>query len=772
MRKRYPELTANLAVEPAARVVRGRFRSAARTPRRSRSTVQEPKLAGVGAGAGTGKETSQRILQIARVIQIVFLIAVVILLAASTILIANTIRLSIFARRREIEVMKLVGATNWFVRGPFMLEGLLTGLAGLGRRGAPALRRQGDRASRDPRAHPGRPDVQALGVRVDGGDPHRGRARRRRARLGPDAAPLPAGLERWPRPGQAKWRLLRLLSTLRCADAAAARPTRRPAEAAEPLRRARRRPAHAVQAAERRIDDLAARRGACAPESRRRPPRARRTPARRTHALEVLAEQGRGVYAGPLRMLAQEAHRRLGERIGPRTSGSSPARSASTSARRSSARTVEMAPQAGERARARRGAVGRRPRARARPGRGCCSRASTATSSCSARSTRSRSCSARSPSSSSRSSSASSRSSSSASGRSGRSTPGTVVVAFSRKAVLALAGEVNRLHPGRVAVLYGAMPLASRREEIDRFLSGAADVCVATDVLGHGVNLPCETLLFAETTKFDGEERRDLLPWELAQIAGRAGRFGLVERGHVGVLAGLGWASRRPRDRRVGARAARPAARRPRRVPHRRRGADPAAALRPRRRRSARTSTPRSSPGTASRLREWAFESWLAVESLQPLRLRLAAVQRRLAERGRRLSLEDTWKLVNAPVDEDDARAARDARARGRRRPRRSGRSSPSCSTPARLRDASLEDAEQAGREASILRWFALQYPDVGGVTIERAAALEEAAAERVVARLRVEVESPTIGRCRSCGRSCAPWFPLCDRCVGIAARS
>jgi cell division transport system permease protein len=53
-----------------------------------------------------------------------------ILLAASTILIANTIRLSIFARRREIEVMKLVGATNWFVRGPFMLEGLLTGLAG------------------------------------------------------------------------------------------------------------------------------------------------------------------------------------------------------------------------------------------------------------------------------------------------------------------------------------------------------------------------------------------------------------------------------------------------------------------------------------------------------------------------------------------------------------------------------------------------------------------------------------------------------------------
>ena len=55
---------------------------------------------------------------------------VLVLLAASVILIANTIRLSIFSRRREIEVMKLVGATNWFVRGPFMLEGLLCGLVG------------------------------------------------------------------------------------------------------------------------------------------------------------------------------------------------------------------------------------------------------------------------------------------------------------------------------------------------------------------------------------------------------------------------------------------------------------------------------------------------------------------------------------------------------------------------------------------------------------------------------------------------------------------
>ncbi len=77
-----------------------------------------------------GKKTTKRVLRLASVIQIFFVIAVLLLLGASTLLIANTIRLSIFSRRREIEVMKLVGATNWFVRGPFMLEGLLCGLVG------------------------------------------------------------------------------------------------------------------------------------------------------------------------------------------------------------------------------------------------------------------------------------------------------------------------------------------------------------------------------------------------------------------------------------------------------------------------------------------------------------------------------------------------------------------------------------------------------------------------------------------------------------------
>ena len=87
------------------------------------------KAASSSAGESCSR-ISHRVLSVARYLWIVVLIAFIVLLISSTLLVANTIRLSIFARRREIEVMKLVGATNWFVRGPFMIEGLLEGLGG------------------------------------------------------------------------------------------------------------------------------------------------------------------------------------------------------------------------------------------------------------------------------------------------------------------------------------------------------------------------------------------------------------------------------------------------------------------------------------------------------------------------------------------------------------------------------------------------------------------------------------------------------------------
>ena len=60
----------------------------------------------------------------------VLLALTILLVTASTLLIANTIRLSLFARRREVEVMKLVGATDWFIRWPFVIEGIVVGAAG------------------------------------------------------------------------------------------------------------------------------------------------------------------------------------------------------------------------------------------------------------------------------------------------------------------------------------------------------------------------------------------------------------------------------------------------------------------------------------------------------------------------------------------------------------------------------------------------------------------------------------------------------------------
>jgi cell division transport system permease protein len=76
------------------------------------------------------REGADRLLRVASFIQWTGLGLILVLLVASLLLIANTIRLSIFARRREVEVMKLVGGTNWFIRWPFVIEGVICGLLG------------------------------------------------------------------------------------------------------------------------------------------------------------------------------------------------------------------------------------------------------------------------------------------------------------------------------------------------------------------------------------------------------------------------------------------------------------------------------------------------------------------------------------------------------------------------------------------------------------------------------------------------------------------
>src|SRR6188474_3620619 len=230
--------------------------------------------------------------------------------------------------------------------------------------------------------------------------------------------------------------------------------------------RARARAAHAVRRAERGISVLL-------PQRSTPPGRVVAhlgpTNSGKTHAaLQELAEKRSGVYAGPLRMLAQEAHRRLGEWIGAEHVGLVTGEERINEHAPVICSTVEMAPHAGKLLvldevqwadDPERGSAWTRlllageyrhilllgaveavplienafPDAEVR----FFERKAPLdwTGAVSFQSLR----------------------------------PGTVVVAFSRRAVLALAGELNRRHAGRVAVLYGAMPLASRRVEIDRF---------------------------------------------------------------------------------------------------------------------------------------------------------------------------------------------------------------------------------------------------------------------------------------------------------------
>jgi cell division transport system permease protein len=127
MRERYPELTQNLSSNPLPPAFEVTPKDADQV--KALADRLQPLPVGVDKVDYAEKKT-QRILAVTNVIKYIFLLGSLILLAASTILIANTIRLSIFSRRREVEVMKLVGASNWFIRGPFMLEGVICGLIG------------------------------------------------------------------------------------------------------------------------------------------------------------------------------------------------------------------------------------------------------------------------------------------------------------------------------------------------------------------------------------------------------------------------------------------------------------------------------------------------------------------------------------------------------------------------------------------------------------------------------------------------------------------
>ena len=116
--------------------------------------------------------------------------------------------------------------------------------------------------------------------------------------------------------------------------------------------------------------------------------------------------------------------------------------------------------------------------------------------------------------------------------------PGDALITFSKVGVLSVAEDL-RQSGKEPAIIYGALPYSTRRKQMEGFLAGNMEYIVSTDAIGMGLNLPIRRIIFMETEKFDGVERRELKPEEIKQIAGRAGRFGMYNRGFAGATQNL-----------------------------------------------------------------------------------------------------------------------------------------------------------------------------------------------------------------------------------------
>ncbi|MBR6303187.1 MAG: ATP-dependent helicase, partial [Lachnospiraceae bacterium] len=110
--------------------------------------------------------------------------------------------------------------------------------------------------------------------------------------------------------------------------------------------------------------------------------------------------------------------------------------------------------------------------------------------------------------------------------------PGDCYILFSKKRVLDLAARFEMMGV-KASVIYGKLPPETRKSEVRRFATGETKIVISTDAIGMGINLPIQRIVFAESWKFDGQQRRDLKADEILQIAGRAGRFGKYDIGYV-----------------------------------------------------------------------------------------------------------------------------------------------------------------------------------------------------------------------------------------------
>lgn len=109
---------------------------------------------------------------------------------------------------------------------------------------------------------------------------------------------------------------------------------------------------------------------------------------------------------------------------------------------------------------------------------------------------------------------------------------GDALIAFSSKDVLKIA-SILREQGIKSSVIYGALPYNTRKKQLEQFINKETKVVVATDAIGMGINIPIKRVIFTALHKYDGYQTRILTPAEIKQIAGRAGRYGIYNKGYV-----------------------------------------------------------------------------------------------------------------------------------------------------------------------------------------------------------------------------------------------
>jgi len=355
----------------------------------------------------------------------------------------------------------------------------------------------------------------------------------------------------------------------------------------------------------------------------------------------------------------------------------------------------------------------------------------------------------------------------------------TAVVCFSRKSVYAVAHELEQAGK-KVGVLYGKLPLTARKAQIERYVNGDFDIMVTTDVIGHGINLPIDNVVFAQTEKFDGKERRELHTWEVAQIAGRAGRYGLSAEGSVYVLDGRDWFTTNKELVQIGTKCG-------------------AGELRTDLIVTEAVVTPRFKDLGVTKQTQllYALETW-EVEATARLKERPIApsplndikqLLRSVADgqnspiypwvakkNAWRISTEELWQLISGPFDPEGATLQTVSEWLGSRERQHSRLLSQHLVTVMAPLDREVVDPfnkngdevsplEQSIHSVGELKMAHIMFTNLGTLLYSELLEAEERLNEAIISTLHQLISIGLYGSCSKCSEPCSPWFRFCEDC-------